>query len=128
MISKNLQILGLISKNISRSLEQFIITKGQNNFGNKIPFLSNFAYFFIPGFNGLKKRNRKWFCKFSLLWLNKFSPKFLAFIPYSFHAQWVKKNFLKEYSCNFFERNISQYYQPVMLRIFGNGILLPKLF
>ena len=42
MISKMLQILGLqprISK-VSRSLEQFFLTVGQNNFGNKIPFLN----------------------------------------------------------------------------------------
>ena len=42
MISKVLQILGLqprISKVFSRSLEQFFLTVGQNNFGNKIPFL-----------------------------------------------------------------------------------------
>ena len=45
MISKNLQILGLLpqtSKVFPRSLEQFFLTVGQNNFGNKIPFhLSN---------------------------------------------------------------------------------------
>ena len=33
MISKCLQILGL-----SRSLEHFFLTAGQNNLGNKIPF------------------------------------------------------------------------------------------
>ena len=40
MISKILQILGLqpwISKVFSRSLEQFFLTVGQNNFGKKIP-------------------------------------------------------------------------------------------
>ena len=40
MISKYLKILGLqprISKVFSRSLEQFFLTVGQNNFGNKIP-------------------------------------------------------------------------------------------
>ena len=42
MISKILQILGLqprISKLFSWSLKQFFLTVGQNNFGNKIPFL-----------------------------------------------------------------------------------------
>ena len=31
------------SNNISRSLEQFFLTVGQNNFGNKIPFLFFFG-------------------------------------------------------------------------------------
>ena len=39
MISKFLQILGLQPQSFSWSLEQFIHTVGQNNFGNKIPFL-----------------------------------------------------------------------------------------
>ena len=42
MISKILQILGLqpwISIFFSRSLKQFFLTVGQNNFGNKIPKL-----------------------------------------------------------------------------------------
>ena len=39
MISKNLQILGLQPR-ISRSLEQFFLTVGQNDFGNKIPLHS----------------------------------------------------------------------------------------
>ena len=42
MISKSLQILGLqprISKVFSRSLEQFVLKVGQNNFGNKIPLI-----------------------------------------------------------------------------------------
>ena len=29
----------MISKSFSRSLEQFFLTIGQNNFGNKIPFI-----------------------------------------------------------------------------------------
>ena len=40
--SKNLQIFGLqprISKDFSQSLDQFFLTVGQNNFGNKIPFI-----------------------------------------------------------------------------------------
>ena len=40
MISKFLKILGLqprISKDFSRSLEQFFLTVGQNDFGNKTP-------------------------------------------------------------------------------------------
>ena len=44
MISKILQILGLqprISKVFSQSLEQFFLTVGQNNFGNKLPFFSS---------------------------------------------------------------------------------------
>ena len=46
MISKILQIRGWrprICKSFSRSLEQFFLTVGQNNFGNKIPFLSIFS-------------------------------------------------------------------------------------
>ena len=31
---------------ILRSLEQFFLTVGQNNFGNKIPFLTNKEFFF----------------------------------------------------------------------------------
>ena len=49
MISKILQILSLqlrISIFFSRSLEQFFLTVGQNNFGNKIPF---FSYNFQDG-------------------------------------------------------------------------------
>ena len=84
--------------------------------------------FFIPAFNVMKKRNRKWFCKFSLLWPNKFSPKFLAFMPYSFHAQWVKITFWRSILVILFEWDFSQYYQPVLLRIFWYCILLPKLF
>ena len=38
MISKILQILGLQPRSFSRSVEQFFLTVGQNNFGNKIPF------------------------------------------------------------------------------------------
>ena len=36
-------------KSFSRSLEQFFLTVSQNNFGNKIPFLSisDFYYFFL---------------------------------------------------------------------------------
>ena len=34
-----------ISKDRSRSLEQFLLTVGQNNFGNKIPFPSFFLHF-----------------------------------------------------------------------------------
>ena len=42
VISKNLKTLGLqpqISKSFSRSLDQFFLTQGQNNFGNKIPII-----------------------------------------------------------------------------------------
>ena len=42
VISKFLQILGLqspISKKKSQLLAQFVLTVGQHNFGNKIPFL-----------------------------------------------------------------------------------------
>ena len=49
MISNILQILGLqprIFKSFSRSLEQFFLTLGQNNFGKKIPFLFSFIIFF----------------------------------------------------------------------------------
>ena len=44
VISKFLQILGIqprISKDFSQSLAQFFLTVGQNNFGNKIPFLQD---------------------------------------------------------------------------------------
>ena len=44
MISKFLKILGLqpqISIFFSRSLQQFLLTVGQNNFGNKIPILTD---------------------------------------------------------------------------------------
>ena len=49
VISKILQILGLqprISKVFPRSLEFFFLTVGQNNFGNKIPFLTYSLRFF----------------------------------------------------------------------------------
>ena len=35
-------------KSFSRSVEQFFLTVGQNNFGNKIPFLYSLTYW-IPG-------------------------------------------------------------------------------
>ena len=38
MISKILQILGLQPRISKVSVEQFILTAGQKNFGNKIPF------------------------------------------------------------------------------------------
>ena len=44
MISKFLQILGLQPRSFSRSLEQFLLTVGQNNLSNKIPFI--LFYFF----------------------------------------------------------------------------------
>ena len=37
--------------NILRSLEQFILTVGQNNFGNKIPKLSPKGTVFFDGFH-----------------------------------------------------------------------------
>ena len=43
MTSTFLQILGLqprLLQSFSRSLEQFFLTVGQNDFGNKIPFLT----------------------------------------------------------------------------------------
>ena len=53
MISKLLQILSLqpqISKVFhDRSLEQFFLTVGQNNFGNKIPFFFHIFICFISG-------------------------------------------------------------------------------
>ena len=56
MISKILKIF-------SRSLEQFFLTVGQNNFGNKIPILHLFSFFLcgIPysplNFGGLQSRD-----------------------------------------------------------------------
>ena len=41
MISKSSQPSASNFKSFSRSLEQFFLTVGQNNFGNKIPFLSD---------------------------------------------------------------------------------------
>ena len=58
MISKILQILGLksrISKVFPQSLEQFFLTVGQNNFGNKIPFLLGCKKLYYCGKNCLKK-------------------------------------------------------------------------
>ena len=45
-------------KSFSRSLEQFFLTVGQNNFGNKIPFFSLFVLFFccrVAFLNNLNK-------------------------------------------------------------------------
>ena len=44
MIAKFLQILGLQPR---ISLERFFITVGQNNFGNKIPFLAQLLGIFL---------------------------------------------------------------------------------
>ena len=52
MISKFLQILGLqprIFKSFSRSLEQFFLTVGQINFGNKIP-VSFISHYYLQTF------------------------------------------------------------------------------
>ena len=38
------EIVLVISKNICRTLEQFFLTVGQNNFGNKTPFLTFSAF------------------------------------------------------------------------------------
>ena len=38
------EIFYLSKVNFSRSLEQFFLTVGQNNFGNKIPFLANWKF------------------------------------------------------------------------------------
>ena len=51
MISKFLQILGFQPRNFksfSRSLEQFFLTVGQNNFGNKIPLQLWLQKYFGP--------------------------------------------------------------------------------
>ena len=57
VISKILQIFGLqpqISKKNSRSLQQFLLTEGQNNFGNKIPCFSILgAHYVIDTINDL---------------------------------------------------------------------------
>ena len=37
-------------KCFSRTLEQFFLTVGQNNFGNKIPFLTCFCWFLHPNY------------------------------------------------------------------------------
>ena len=52
----------------SRSLEQFLLTVGQNNFGNKIPF---FGAFLVNVFF--------WKCSSSRNTLNKFSGRFREF-------------------------------------------------
>ena len=52
MIPKNLKILGLhprISNFFSQSLEQFFLRVGQNNFGNKIPFLFWYQIYLYKG-------------------------------------------------------------------------------
>ena len=35
-------------KIFSKSLEQFFLTVGQNNFGNKKPFYTSFTYLLVP--------------------------------------------------------------------------------
>ena len=45
-------------KRFSRSLEQFLLTVGQNNFGNKIPFLSYCISFSI--FQFMEKEKGNW--------------------------------------------------------------------
>ena len=48
VISKILQILGLQP----RSLEHFYLTVGQNNFGNKIPYIENVNHKSFLLYNG----------------------------------------------------------------------------
>ena len=50
VISKNFQTSASNFKKKSRSLEQFFLRDGQNNFGNKIPFLSCSCWFLNPIF------------------------------------------------------------------------------
>ena len=46
VISKNLKIPGLQPR-ISQSLQQFFLTVGQNNFGNKIPITQHLHELFV---------------------------------------------------------------------------------
>ena len=61
MISKLLQILTLPPRisNFSLSLEQFFLTVGQNNFGNKIPFLISTESFFSNISNKGRQKMKK---------------------------------------------------------------------
>ena len=62
MISKILQILGLqpqISKVFSLSQEQSFLTVGQNNFGNKIPFMNFEKRYLIQSDKNLQKSINK---------------------------------------------------------------------
>ena len=91
MISNFLKILGLqprISKVFLESLEQFFLTVGQNNFGNKIPYLNLYLLHiqenFFPLFNPFKIKKLKNFKPF---------PSVLIFcFPVSL---WIKKLRLK---------------------------------
>ena len=67
MISNILQILGLQSR-ISQSLKQFFLPVGQNNFGNKIPFLISST--FITATNGWTEFNWFHFNKDLTHWFN----------------------------------------------------------
>ena len=78
MISKILRILGLqprISKVFYGSLEYFLLTVGQDNFGNKILFL-NFFLFTAPTF---KESNDFWDFKIIFYYMNK-QTKFYYFV------------------------------------------------
>ena len=70
--SSDLKIL----KSFSRSLEQFFLTVGQNNFGNKIPIFTllfpfqkgvTFYKFLRSFFFQMKEKNEDWFAWLSLL-------------------------------------------------------------
>ena len=52
-----------ITKKILRSLEQFFLTVGQNNFGNKIPYFLSWEFPFIFNFNGISTKHliKCWF-------------------------------------------------------------------
>ena len=94
VISKFLQILGLqprISNFFFWSLEQFFPTVGQNNFGNKIPFL------FLNNSNWEKNRGENWENRMicflvNELWWN-YENLFLPLITALFLKQMVKVHF-----------------------------------
>ena len=65
MISKILKIQGWNFKSCSRSLEQFFLTVGQNNFGNKIP-LQTFFYEVAKAFSEAGKKCSKFETKIIL--------------------------------------------------------------
>ena len=81
---KNLEILGLqprISKVFFRSLEQFFLTVGQNNFGNKIPIQSPEIHLKLNCLSPFICKTRSSFYENKVLHqLRKVSWKYLVFI------------------------------------------------
>ena len=88
----------LIFKSFSRSLEQFFLTVGQNNFGHKIPFLTSSCGFLHPNyFNVLDLKILRKKLK-SILFQKLFSAFTFLVTSIFFQNFWPSVSNLKKFS------------------------------